>query len=109
MSSSNADDVGIDEVMQEIHEQRIVIRFYYPRRQDGPRIGAVILHLLGCGVVTFVGIDLDEARVGDVVVEITHNGFYTRAQVWLKLKNGAKGWGSTSELQRQYQYTSYLA
>jgi hypothetical protein len=39
------------------------------------------LHLLGFGVITFVGIDHDELQVGDVAVEITHNGFYTHAQV----------------------------
>jgi hypothetical protein len=58
------------------------------------------LRLLGFGVITFVAIDLDEAQVGDVAVEIAHNGFYTHAQVWLKLRNGARGWGSTSELQK---------
>jgi hypothetical protein len=31
--------------------------------------------------VKIVGIDPDEARVGDIVVEVAHNGFYTRAQV----------------------------
>jgi hypothetical protein len=84
--------------MQEIHEQQIVIKFDYPRRHNGPGIGVVVLHLLGCGIMTFVGVDPDEARVGDVVVEIIHNGFYTCAQVWLKLRNGARGWGSTLEL-----------
>jgi hypothetical protein len=69
----------------------------------------MILHLLGFGVVTFVGIDLDEAQVWDVAIEIIHNGFYTRVQISLKLRNGARGWGSTSALQRQYHYTSYLA
>jgi len=94
--------------MQEICEQQRVIRFDYPR-QDGLHIGAVILHLLGFGVITFVGIDHDEVQVGDVAVKIAHNGFYTHAQVWLKLRNEARGWGSTSKLQRQYHYTSYLA
>jgi hypothetical protein len=69
----------------------------------------MILCSLGFGVVTFVSIDHDEAQVGDVTIEITHNGFYTCAQVWLKLKNGLRGWGSTSALQKQYHYTSYLA
>jgi len=43
MSSSSADEVGIgvdevgiDEVTQEIREQQIVIKFDYPRGQDGP-------------------------------------------------------------------------
>jgi hypothetical protein len=109
MSSSSADEVGTDEVTQEIRGQWIVIRFDYPRGQDGPQIGAVILRFLGFGVVKVVRIDPNEARVGDVAVEIIHNGFYTRVEVWLKLRNGTRGWGSTSELQRQYHYTSYLA
>ncbi len=28
-----------------------------------------------------VGIDPDEARVGDIAVEVAHSSFYTRAQV----------------------------
>jgi hypothetical protein len=36
MSSSNADEVDTNEVTQEIREQLIVIRFDYPRGQDGP-------------------------------------------------------------------------
>jgi hypothetical protein len=109
MSSSSVDEVGTNEVTQEICEQRIVIRFDYPRGQDGPHIGMVILRFLGFGIVTIIGIDLDEAQVGDVAVKLAHNGFYTRAQIWLKLRDGARGWGSTLELQKQYHYTSYLA
>jgi hypothetical protein len=33
MSSSSIDEVGTDEVTQEIREQRIVIRFDYPKGQ----------------------------------------------------------------------------
>jgi hypothetical protein len=64
---------------------------------------------LGFGIVIFMGINRDEAQIGDAVVEITHNGFYTRVQVWVKIRNGARGWESTLELHRQYHYTSYLA
>ncbi len=45
----------------------------------------MILRLLGFGVVRLVGIDLAEARVGDNAVEVAHSGFYTCAQVWLKV------------------------
>jgi hypothetical protein len=69
----------------------------------------VILCFSGFGVVIVIRIDPDEARIGDMAVEIAHNGFYTRVQVWLKLRDGARGWGSTSELQKQYYYISYLA
>jgi len=61
MSSSSADEVGVEELTQEIREQRIVTRFDCLRGQDGPQRGAVILRFLGFGVVTLVGIDPDEA------------------------------------------------
>jgi hypothetical protein len=84
MSSSSAEEVHVEEVTQEIREQRIIIRFDYLRGQDGPQRGAVILRFLGFGVVTLIGIDPDEARVGDVAVEVAHSGFYTHAEVWLR-------------------------
>jgi hypothetical protein len=65
--------------------------------------------MFGFGIVIIVGVNPDEARIGDVEVEITHNGFYTRVQVWMKIRDGVGGWESTSKLQKQYHYTSYLA
>ncbi len=108
MSSSSAEEVVVEEVTQEIHEQQLVNRFDFFTSQNGPQRGAIILRLLGFGIVKLVRIDPDEARVGDIVVEVAHSGFYTRAQVWLKVIDGARGWASTSELQTQFYYTSYL-
>ncbi len=68
----------------------------------------MILHSLGFGV-TIVRIDPDQARIGDITIEITHSGFYTRAKVWVKVSNGTKGWVSISQFQTQYHYTTYLA
>jgi hypothetical protein len=98
MSLSNGEEVLVEEVIQEIHEQQLVNKFDFLTTQNGPQRGAVILRLLGFGVVRLVRIDLDEARVGDIVVEVAHSGFYTRAQVWLKVIDGARGWVSTSTL-----------
>jgi len=109
MSTPSADEVGVEELTHDIHEQQIVNRFDYLTTQGGPQRGAVVLRLLGFGVVTLVGIDPDEARVEDIAVEVAHSGFYTRAKVWLKVRDGARGWVSISELQTQYYYTSYLA
>jgi len=64
---------------------------------------------LGFGVIIIVGIDPDAAKVGDITIEITHSGFYTRAKVWVKVSNGARGWVSISQFQTQYHYTTYLA
>ncbi len=109
MSSFGADEVGRGELTQEIREQRIVNRFDYLSTQGGPQRGAVVLHFLGFGAITLVGIDLEEARVRDIAIEVAHSGFHTCAKVWLKVRNGARGWVSILELQTQYYYTSYLA
>jgi len=58
----------------------------------------VILRFLGFGVITLVGIDPEVARVGDVAVEVVHSGFRTRAEVWLRVRNGVDGWVSISQL-----------
>ncbi len=60
-------------------------------------------------MVRLVGTDPNEARVGDIAVEVAHSGFYTRAQVWVKAIDGARGWVSTSDLQTIFYFTSYLA
>ncbi len=109
MSSSSSEGVPVEQVTQEIREQQLVGRFDFFTIQNGPQRGAVILRFLGFGVVRVVGIDPDEARVGDIAVEVTHSGFYTRAQVWLKVIDGARGWALTSNLQDNFYFTSYLA
>jgi len=109
MSSSGADEIGEEELTQDVREQRIVNRFDYLTIQGGPQRGAVVLRFLGFGVITLVGIDLKEARIGDVAVEIAHSDFHTCAEVWLKVRNGTEGWVSVSQLHTQYYYTSYLA
>jgi hypothetical protein len=78
MSSFDADGGGVEGLTQEICEHQIVNRFDFLIGQNGPQRGAVVLRFLGFGVVTLVGIDPDEARVGDIAVEITHSGFYIR-------------------------------
>jgi hypothetical protein len=109
MSTPSTDEVKVEELTQEVHEQQLVNRFDYLTTRGGPQRGAVVLRLLGFGVVTLVSIDPKEARVEDIAVEVAHSGFYTRAEVWLKVRDRARGWESISELQTQYYYTSYLA
>jgi hypothetical protein len=69
----------------------------------------MILRFLGFGIVKIVGINPDQARVGDIAVEVSHNGFYTSAQVWVRVTDGAKGWAWTSLFQDNFYFTSYLA
>jgi hypothetical protein len=108
MSSSGSEEVPVELVTHENRELNIVRRFDFFTVQNGPQREATILCFLGFGVVRLVGIDLDVARVGDIAVEITHNGFYTTARVWLKVTDGARAWACTSELQQSFHYTSYL-
>ncbi len=81
MSSPSGEDVPIEILTQETRELQIVSRFDFFTIQNGPQRGAVILHFLGFEVVRIVGIDPDEALVGDIVVEVAHSGFYTRVRV----------------------------
>jgi hypothetical protein len=109
MSSSSGEGVPVELVTQENRELNLVGRSDFFTVQNGPQRGAAILRFLGFGVVRLVGIDPDDARVGDIVVEIAHSGFYTRARVWLKVIDGARAWAYTSELQENFYFTSYLA
>jgi hypothetical protein len=109
MSSSSGKDVPVVALTQETHELQLVGRFDFFTVQNGPQRGAVILRFLGFGVVRVVGIDPDEAKVGDIAVEVAHSGFYTRIRVWLKVIDGARGWAATSDSQDNFYFTSYLA
>jgi hypothetical protein len=110
MSSSSPEDIPVEELTQDMREQRIIGNFdYYTTQGVVPPRGAVVLRVLGFGVITIVGIDPEQARVGDIAVEIAHSGFHTRAEVWVKVSNGSRGWVSTSQLQEQYYHTTYLA
>jgi hypothetical protein len=81
MSSYSGEEIPAEQLTQEIREQQIVRRFDLFTIQNGPQRGSVVLRFLGFGVVRLVGIDPNEARVGDIAVEVAHSGFYTRAQV----------------------------
>jgi hypothetical protein len=110
MSSTGANDIEVEELVQESCEQRIIRRFDFDTTRGVlPLKGAVVLHSLGFGVITIVGIDPDQARIGDVAIEIAQSGFYTRTEVWVKVNNGTRGWVSISQFQAQYHYTTYLA
>jgi len=109
MSSSSGEEIPEEQVRHEIRDQQIIRRFDFGTLQNSPQRGAVILRFLGFGVVRLVGIEPDQARIGDIAVEITHSGYYTNARVWLKIVNGARGWTGTSELQSNFYFTFYLA
>jgi hypothetical protein len=109
MSSPSGEDVPVEIRTQETRELQLVGRFDFFTVQNGPQRGAVILRFLGFGAVRIVGIDPDEALVGDIVVEVAHSGFYARARVWVKVFNGARGWTLTFDSQDNFYFASFLA
>jgi len=108
MSSSNGEEALVEPITQEDRELNLVHRFDYSTIQNGPQRKLVVLRFLGFGVMRLVGVDPNEAKVGDIVVELAHSGFFTHAQVWLKVIDGAGGWVSTSKLQTSFYFASYL-
>ncbi|CAK9194113.1 unnamed protein product [Sphagnum troendelagicum] len=91
MSSSSVDEISVEVLTHVTREQRIILSFDFYTNQGGPPRGAVVLRFQGFGVVTIVGIDPEAARIGDIVIEIAHSGFHTRAEVWVKVSNGSRG------------------
>jgi len=81
MSSSSGEEVPVEEVTQEVREQQLVERFDFYTMQNRPQRGAVILRFLGFGVVSIVGIDPDQARVGDIAIEVVTVGFILELKV----------------------------
>jgi hypothetical protein len=109
MSSSSADEISVEVLTHVIREQRVILSFDFYTNQGGPPRGVVVLRFQGFSVVTIMGIDPEAARIGDIAIEIAHSGFHTRVEVWVKVSNGSRGWVSTSRLQTQYYFTTYLA
>jgi len=109
MSSPSGEEIPEELLTQENRELNLVRRFDFWTIQNGPQRGAVILRFLGFGIVRIVGINPDQARVGDIAVEVAHSGFYTSARVWLRIADGARGWAWIAELQDNFYFTSYLA
>jgi len=85
--------------IQEIQEEHITITFDFPKTQGTPRTGVLILRKLRFGLIAIIGMSHDEAQAGDIVVELIHNRFCTRAQVWVEMQNGARRWVSSARFQ----------
>jgi hypothetical protein len=60
---------------------------------------SIILHIIGFGVINIVGLDLSKTKIGNIVFEITHNGFDIKAQVWMKVHDGNRAWKYCSILE----------
>jgi hypothetical protein len=109
MSSSSPEEISPEILTRVTREERLLLCFDFYNRQGGPTRGAVVLRFEGFGIVTIVGCDPEGVRIGDIAVEIDHSGFHTRAEVWVKARNGPSGWVSTSRMQHQYFFMTYLA
>jgi hypothetical protein len=59
------------------------------------------LRQLGFGVIAIIGMSPNETQARDIVVKLMCNGFCTRAQVWVKMQDGTRGWVSSARFQKQ--------
>jgi hypothetical protein len=109
MSSSSPEEISPEILTRVTREERLLLCFDFYNRKGGPIRGAVVLRFEGFGIVTIVGCDLEGARIEDIAVEIDHSGFHMRVEVWVKARNGPSGWVSTSRMQHQYFFMTYLA
>jgi hypothetical protein len=66
--------------------------FPFPRFDILLKERTIILRLHGFGVVRIIGLNPNLARVGDVVLFVTHTRMYTRIHIWLKIGDGMGGW-----------------
>ncbi len=55
---------------------------------------------MGFGVIAIIGVSRYETQARDIVVELMHNEFCRRAQVWVKMQDGAGGWVLSARFQR---------
>jgi hypothetical protein len=94
--------------LQIIHVQQTVKSFNNSSNEPFPQIRFVVLRLVGFGVLTVMGFNLGEAKVGDIAIKVTHNGCVSRVRMWVKSQDGASGWYKSAKLQYQFHFTSYL-
>ncbi|CAK9236243.1 unnamed protein product [Sphagnum troendelagicum] len=109
MSSPSGEEIPEGFVSQESRELTLIRRFDFWTLQNGPQRGAVVLRIVGFGIASLIGLNPDQARVGDIAVEVSHSGFYTSARIWLRVTDGTRGWVWISELQDSFFFTTYLA
>jgi len=95
MFSLSGEEILEELLTQENCELNLVRRFDFWTIQNGPQRGAVILRFLGFGIVRIAGINPDQARVGDIDVEVSHSGFYTSARVWMRVTDDSISFART--------------
>jgi len=98
MSSSSGEEIPEGFANQENRELTLIRRLDFWTLQNGPQRGAVVLRFLCFGIVSLVGLNPDQACVGDIAVAVSHSGFYTSARIWLRVTDGTRGWVWISEL-----------
>jgi len=55
--------------------------FPFSRFDIMSKVGAIILQLQRFGVVNIMGLDPNQAQVGDLAILVTYSSFYSRIQV----------------------------
>jgi hypothetical protein len=66
MSSLDSNKLVTD--LQAIHDQQIARSFNNPSSHQFPQVGSVVLRLVGFGVVTIVGFNFEEGKIGNITI-----------------------------------------
>jgi hypothetical protein len=68
--------------LEAIRNQQIIRSFNNLYNHQFLQVGSVVLRLVGFGVVIVVGFNLEEAKIGDIIIKITHDGFLSKMRMW---------------------------
>jgi hypothetical protein len=78
--------------------------FPFPHFDILPKEGVVNLRLQGFEVVNIIGLNLNLTRTRDLALLVIHTGMCTTVQVWLKTRDGVRGWTTTARHQHIYYF-----
>jgi hypothetical protein len=57
-----------------------------------PQAGSLIRKVTRFASLKIFGFDPFEVEVGDIAITIIHDGFFSKATIWLKNRAGFHGW-----------------
>jgi len=88
MIVSSEEDTFIIEVPHVLHKQQLMQLFDMDVGVVTLEPRSIILRIMSFGVINILGLDPSKAKMGDIAIKASHNGFETWAQVWMKIRNG---------------------
>jgi hypothetical protein len=88
MIDYSEEDTFIIEVPHVLHEQQLMQLFDMDVGVAIVEPRSIILYITSFGVINIFGLDPSKAKMGDITIKTSCNGFEIHAQVWVKIRNG---------------------